>query len=142
MNKKQKNKGMEDKRERKSKRITYHVLLDLLRDVPDHDLGVLRAGRHNVVIEGVEVNVKDNSLVGLEKGGLSGELSSGGVGSNPEGASSSGLPAASNVAGVGLDKVRVPSIAGRLDVVNGKILLGSGTEDVAVLGGTNEARHA
>ena len=80
--------------------------------------------------------------MGLEKGGLSGELSSGGVGSNPERASSSGLPAASNVAGVGLDKVGVPGIAGGLDVVNGNILLGSGTEDVAVLGGTNEARHA
>lgn len=118
-----------------------HRFLEFFRDVPDHDLGILRAGGDDVIIEGVEIDVEDDGLVSLEEGRLGGELSSILNLSNPEGTSTGGLPAAGNEAGVGLQKIGIPSIAGGLEVINASLLLGAGTKNVAILGSTDKARH-
>jgi len=89
----------------------------------------------------MEVNIEDDSLVSLEKRGLGGELANIIDLSNPEGTSSGSFPAAGSKAGVDLDKVGVPSIAGGLEVVNAALLLGAGTENVTELGSANKARH-
>jgi len=129
-----KNKGNREKE-------AYNGLGDLLRDVPDHDLGILRARGNNVIIEGMEIDIEDDSLVSIEERGLGRELAMEVVLPDPEGASSACLPAACHEEGVGFDEVRVPGVAGGFKVVHAVFLLAACSVDVAEFGRTDEARH-
>ena len=55
--------------------VLYLGGLEVFGDVPDHDLGVLRRRGNDIVVEGVEVNVEDGSLVAAEERGLGRQLS-------------------------------------------------------------------
>jgi hypothetical protein len=123
-------------------RIVHRRLAETtLGDHPDATVAILRHRTNNAVVEGVEVDIEHSSLVARNETLVSGHLAELSVGQHCERASTTGLPHNTGVGTVALDLVRVPSALGNLDVVIGELLLVGSTENVSVLGLTDNARH-
>jgi len=108
--------------------------------VPDLGIAIFGARGNEVLVEGVELNVENIGRVTANEGDVSLQLSGGRGLEDGEGTTTSSIPDDTNELCVGSDLVGVPSTLGGLDTVVGKLNLGSSTEDMAVLGRTNNAR--
>ena len=112
-----------------------------LGDLGDADVAVLRARGDEVLVEGVELDVENGGLVDAHKRGV-GDLAGLLEGLDGEDTSTSGLPDETKVLGVDGHKVAIPASAGELGAAVAVLRLGGLSENVPVLGSSNDsARH-
>merc|ERR1712137_1099374 len=108
---------------------------------PDTAVAILGHGTNDVIVERVEVNVQDSTLVARDQSKVGRVLSTGLIREHGERASTTGVPDQSNEAAVCGALVAVPGALGRLHVVVERLLLGGLTKDVTELGRTDNSRH-
>jgi len=122
--------------------ISHGVGETTFGDVPKLGSAVLRGGGDDGLVEGVEVNIQDGSLVTSNQGIVGLEFTLSLEGNNHERTSSSSLNTDSEVFKVGADVVGIPSVSAQLNVIVALLLLEGLAENVSVLGLTDYARHA
>jgi len=103
-------------------------------NTPDHDITILRDRGNDVVIERMEVKIKDSTLVTREKRRVTlSELSVVLMSNHTERTSSCYFPSHSKELGVGFDEVAIPSTSCYVDVLVTLLRFGSSSKDVSEL---------